>query len=144
MCTCSCCSLLSVLFYFFFFFLMILRPPRSTRTDTLFPYTTLFRSLQAHPRPGPAGLRLQSRPRSGRRRLRPGRSEEHTSELQSLMRISYAVFCLKKKKKTKHTITQDDHRTLSKTQHNREMIIQLYEYIQSQTITNKQIYNNNT
>src|SRR3546814_5478002 len=90
---------------------MIRRPPRSTRTDTLFPYTTLFRS----PRPvelcrtGGAGgaLRLAGPPR---RHRRPGRlphdlpveprrrSEEHTSELQSLMRISYAVFCLKKKK----------------------------------------------
>src|SRR3546814_3449243 len=91
---------------------MIRRPPRSTRTDTLFPYTTLFRSA------GDAGrraeLREQRRPaahlpaRRGQRgqhaggipqprRLAPGRSEEHTSELQSLMRISYAVFCLKKK-----------------------------------------------
>src|SRR3546814_1051638 len=77
---------------------MIRRPPRSTRTDTLFPYTTLFRS---HPRGlvrGTRQLRLrQSRPfvdRDGR----SGRSEEHTSELQSLMRISYAVFCLNKTK----------------------------------------------
>src|SRR3546814_4726250 len=108
---------------------MIRRPPRSTRTDTHFPYTTLFRSLRA------AWLRLRrgrkTEPRAarradgpgrhtknarqsadartprllGRRRHRlqgrrtgAGRSEEHTSELQSLMRISYAVFCLKKKK----------------------------------------------
>src|SRR3546814_981467 len=98
---------------FFFFFLMIRRPPRSTRTDTLFPYTTLFRSpaavdadigadrvahidaerLGQFPRP-----RLES---IGLRRQR--RSEEHTSELQSLMRISYAVFCLKKKKKKKNS-----------------------------------------
>src|SRR3546814_1019169 len=73
------------------FFLMIRRPPRSTRTDTLFPYTTLFRS------PGGGGG-----DDAGARRqpvLLRGRSEEHTSELQSLMRISYAVFCLKKKKK---------------------------------------------
>src|SRR3546814_4431423 len=82
---------------------MIRRPPRSTRTDTLFPYTTLFRS---------AGDLRALLSRAGSRavqgllpvRLRPGfersgRSEEHTSELQSLMRISYAVFCLKKKKK---------------------------------------------
>src|SRR3546814_6572558 len=91
---------------------MIRRPPRSTRTDTLFPYTTLFRSpprRSASPRPAPppsaAAGRSPSpashwRPKrsSARRPPRP-RSEEHTSELQSLMRISYAVFCLKKKKK---------------------------------------------
>src|SRR3546814_4558658 len=78
-------------------FLMIRRPPRSTRTDTLFPYTTLFRSL-----PGRHGDRRgRSRDPAGAhdhpRGARRGRSEEHTSELQSLMRISYAVFCLKKK-----------------------------------------------
>src|SRR3546814_11556161 len=94
------------LFYFvFFFFLMIRRPPRSTRTDTLFPYTTLFRSAepwQACPRRrAPHRPRdLADHPVTGRRGERD-RSEEHTSELQSLMRISYAVFCLKKKKKTK-------------------------------------------
>src|SRR3546814_8140381 len=79
-----------------FFFFMIRRPPRSTRTDTLFPYTTLFRSLRGgHPRWGllPAALCLLHH-------SYPGRSEEHTSELQSLMRISYAVFCLQQKKKT--------------------------------------------
>src|SRR3546814_15042405 len=77
-------------------FLMIRRPPRSTRTDTLFPYTTLFRS--------PRALRRSDwdRPRRIRGllaflRRNCGRSEEHTSELQSLVRISYAVFCLKKK-----------------------------------------------
>src|SRR3546814_5515775 len=74
---------------------MIRRPPRSTRTDTLFPYTTLFRSeasvltrspdRERFPEPGPPARALVDR------------SEEHTSELQSLMRISYAVFCLKKK-----------------------------------------------
>src|SRR3546814_4003461 len=97
---------------------MFRRPPRSTRTDTLFPYTTLFRSVprQLHPRV----LRTPSAPPASRARsdrLVPAgprsstcllkacnglpdteRSEEHTSELQSLMRISYAVFCLKKKK----------------------------------------------
>src|SRR3546814_3158041 len=89
---------------------MIRRPPRSTRTDTLFPYTTLFRS----PRPPRASRfpparkyswryrasRLPPDPRNPHRYKphSPGRrSEEHTSELQSLMRISYAVFCLKKK-----------------------------------------------
>src|SRR3546814_4733795 len=72
---------------------MIRRPPRSTRTDTLFPYTTLFRSL------GEPGA-LDRRGAVRRCRRTAPRSEEHTSELQSLMRISYAVFCLKKKKKS--------------------------------------------
>src|SRR3546814_4666955 len=129
-----------------FFFLIIQRPPRSTRTDTLFPYTTLFRSdrhgprrsrtgiadsstgsrqhpahaersaLEGHtpdlaggragedhsqhaPGTGPLSDGGLSRPRSA---VFQKRSEEHTSELQSLMRISYAVFCLKKKKKHKN------------------------------------------
>src|SRR5881409_4361927 len=76
------------------FFLMIRHPPRSTRETTLFPYTTLFRS-------GPApGRRRSARPgtRSGRGTAADPRSEEHTSELQSQSHISYAVFCLKKKK----------------------------------------------
>src|SRR3546814_11646039 len=109
-----------------FFFLMIRRPPRSTRTDTLFPYTTLFRSLRLVE---PADVQRGFPPRAPRRSqvpriqtstasqdlpravwraeerqdlrvwwpLRWMRSEEHTSELQSLMRISYAVFCLKQK-----------------------------------------------
>src|SRR3546814_2270852 len=107
---------------------MIRRPPRSTRTDTLFPYTTLFRSQcvcvryaqgidlrDRHVERGLAWARVQGggdngKPghdlsRSGSRHVqyrriayRAGRSEEHTSELQSLMRISYAVFCLNKKK----------------------------------------------
>src|SRR3546814_7870857 len=76
---------------------MIRRPPRSTRTDTLFPYTTLFRSHgSAAPRRYRWTSSTSSSPRP--RRTRRSRSEEHTSELQSLMRISYAVFCLKKKK----------------------------------------------
>src|SRR3546814_1379649 len=104
---------------------MIRRPPRSTRTDTLFPYTTLFRSgicngyvdayglWIGHPTPTIAetlascDVELVGMAGSGADRLlaeKPYyRSEEHTSELQSLMRISYAVFCLKKKKQT--TIT---------------------------------------
>src|SRR3546814_6505617 len=83
-----------------FFFLMIRRPPRSTRTDTLFPYTTLFRSSPASGllRVGGALAQPVVSIRSTRRKPRGSRSEEHTSELQSLMRISYAVFCLKKKK----------------------------------------------
>src|SRR3546814_4086844 len=101
-----------------FFFLMIRRPPRSTRTDTLFPYTTLFRSVGDH-----GGAQVDRPHHSGAQPVAAGvaaftpaaaasgsdarlagaggardRSEEHTSELQSLMRISYAVFCLKKKK----------------------------------------------
>src|ERR1043166_9904342 len=77
-------------FFFFFFFLMIRRPPRST----LFPYTTLFRSLPAMGR----SLRCERR---NYHRSEP-RSEEHTSELQSRFGISYAVFCLKKKKISTH------------------------------------------
>src|SRR3546814_17877434 len=94
------------------FLLMVRRPPRSTRTDTLFPYTTLFRSCPTTAQSAPQSMQLRSlhlrHPRShqmklSRRRGLPegrrclSRSEEHTSELQSLMRISYAVFCLKKK-----------------------------------------------
>src|SRR3546814_1219692 len=96
---------------------MIRRPPRSTRTDTLFPYTTLFRSAAGalpaagraehrshHRSRGPDPLGAPHRglapagvvPPAGREDGARGRSEEHTSELQSLMRISYAVFCLKK------------------------------------------------
>src|SRR3546814_12262820 len=96
------------------FFLMIRRPPRSTRTDTLFPYTTLFRSRE----PLKFGIEHETLRHRGKRyapipagsiraqraavrvrlyRAHKQRSEEHTSELQSLMRISYAVFCLKKK-----------------------------------------------
>src|SRR3546814_3359624 len=75
---------------------MIRRPPRSTRTDTLFPYTTLFRSCPQRAPPGAAPR--EQRTSSGWCGAGwCGRSEEHTSELQSLMRISYAVFCLKKK-----------------------------------------------
>src|SRR3546814_3446106 len=94
---------------------MIRRPPRSTRTDTLFPYTTLFRShdpvasrkaaLSSFDLYGDVGTEfsMSAQPFTG---FKIERSEEHTSELQSLMRISYAVFCLKKKKLTiKHNIT---------------------------------------
>src|SRR3546814_7196290 len=101
---------------------MILRPPRSTRTYTLFPYTTLFRSLGQqlqrrdirHPERADRSAVHRSRARHAvghdRRPHRnapergpQGRSEEHTSELQSLMRNSYAVFCLKKKQKKIHS-----------------------------------------
>src|SRR3546814_13706194 len=102
------------------FFLMNRQPPKFTRTATLFPYTTLFRSLALHGvrsgagrdqcgvarpraarlvRPRPACGACLAGARAGAAQLWRGlRSEEHTSELQSLMRISYAVFCLKKKK----------------------------------------------
>src|SRR3546814_5675001 len=98
-----------------FFFLMIRRPPRSTRTDTLFPYTTLFRSqIEAAGRPLAAlsedayAILHSSGGAAGKLRqfieIDASRSEEHTSELQSLMRNSYAVFCLKKKKQKPETI----------------------------------------
>src|SRR3546814_7899080 len=121
---------------------MIRQPPRSTRTDTLFPYTTLFRSIEAIGRVQHAhrqlgiffrdqhrNLDLRSRDRKdidaarGQRlehfgsdagvaaHTDPDRSEEHTSELQSLMRSSYAVFCLKKKKKN-HNTTRDIHKNI--------------------------------
>src|SRR3546814_2507016 len=113
---------------------MIRRPPRSTRTDTLFPYTTLFRShVSAHPADGRAGALRAARLRRPARSIAPWplasapwppgpqrlaradhapvptahRSEEHTSELQSLMRISYAVFCLKKTINKKTTSPAD-------------------------------------
>src|SRR3546814_15883235 len=103
-----------------FFFLMIRRPPRSTRTDTLFPYTTLFRSsvteyVVSGAADGDRAIVIEHPRLSGWTAMVTGgdredtpshirisvkvRSEEHTSELQSLMRISYAVFCLKKKNK---------------------------------------------
>src|SRR5210317_2517340 len=87
-------GLYSLIFFFLFFFLMIRRPPRSTPYPTLFPYTTLFRSQ-------PAGL--ANHHHGGQRRRLGQRSEEHTSELQSHSEISYAVFCLKKKKPQKRT-----------------------------------------
>src|SRR3546814_3677074 len=116
-----------------FFFLMLRRPPRSTRTDTLFPYTTLFRSnpqlrsalldafggdLQVEVARLRTGLRgngvlgndypsMSGSPYSNK-------SEEHTSELQSLMRISYAVFCLKKKKTNKNNKRQTETITSTK------------------------------
>src|SRR5210317_2335718 len=81
--------------FFFFFFLMIRRPPRSTPYPTLFPYTTLFRSISG---PLPTWTPCRARCRWWRAR---NRSEEHTSELQSHSENSYAVICLKKKKKKK-------------------------------------------
>src|SRR3546814_5725912 len=112
-----------------FFFLMIRRPPRSTLTDTLFPYTTLFRSFSVSSLESlstigsatvPASLPPAITSSLATTRSNPIRSEEHTSELQSLMRISYAVFCLKKKNNNekcnthKHTITSQ---RLQRTNH---------------------------
>src|SRR3546814_2396740 len=134
--------MLSSIMLCLFFFLMIRRPPRSTRTDTLFPYTTLFRSRgreavgeemdcgrigerpdQAFDAETPRGRVEHAADRAPVDDDRH-RSEEHTSELQSLMRISYAVFCLKKKTKTynhpnKHTIHIKHHDTTSNKLNNR-------------------------
>src|SRR3546814_6387856 len=101
---------------------MIRRPPRSTRTDTLFPYTTLFRSFRVvrrEIRASPSGVREHLLLSDGlsavsvyrvlRHAPELARSEEHTSELQSLMRISYAVFCLKKKNKKHEDVYQKSH-----------------------------------
>src|SRR3546814_6640433 len=127
--------------WYLFFFLMIRRPPRSKRTDTLFPSTTLFRSApgartederQRRDAPAPASgeaggsgghtARRRARGRGSGRQGRGGagrlaRSEEHTSELQSLMRISYAVFCLKKKNKLKNK-QNNNHKIITK--HNKD------------------------
>src|SRR3546814_7392845 len=112
------------------------RPPRSTRTDTLFPYTTLFRSsctrrlgrramylmlcpgIKTPPRGEPGGLGAQcAKFPITVAPICENRSEEHTSELQSLMRISYAVFCLKKKTRVTHCKRDDgvDARTKNAT-----------------------------
>src|SRR3546814_10374175 len=99
------------------FFLMIRRPPISTRTDTLFPYTTLFRSPRCKPWTTPQDCRIRNTTNNWlngraawpawRNMTSSGtpRSEEHTSELQSLMRTSYAVFCLKKKNVQQKNLT---------------------------------------
>src|SRR3546814_1626864 len=114
--------------FIWFFFLMIRRPPRSTRTDTLFPYTTLFRSPDNAAAHGGLirALLLAGDPESAQTALDAvpadliddaaidERSEEHTSELQSLMRISYAVFCLNKNKTTT-THPPEEHNHLHQT-----------------------------
>src|SRR3546814_3720943 len=119
---------------------MLRRPPRSTRTDTLFPYTTLFRSFIAWAQMGDANASIPTpqpilpRPMFGaspavaaatsltfvapRALEQPGaRSEEHTSELQSLMRISYAVFCLKKKTTSNQTTSEPNTTLYNDTSH---------------------------
>src|SRR3546814_10874373 len=144
---------MSLVVLYFFFFLMLLRPPRSTRTDTLFPYTTLFRSRQPGIgiaqqlvglglKPRHVGADIQRAVAGGLtqfvdpalklgdrfleveeachqersvKRAAALRSEEHTSELQSLMRISYAVFCLKKKKTQSYTVHKTTHQDYTTT-----------------------------
>src|SRR3546814_4611624 len=107
-CVCLAVLLVAAVLDSCVFFLMIRRPPRSTRTDTLFPYTTLFRSMTG------SAIAFMSEPtlpltiprvraHVTRQPTALARSEEHTSELQSLMRISYAVFCLKQKNTSKVT-----------------------------------------
>src|SRR3546814_3098346 len=126
------------------FFLMIRRPPRSTRTDTLFPYTTLFRSYTytltnayttspsanngAEVEPGKDSFTYTAHDANGNTvtgtiTIDIKRSEEHTSELQSLMRISYAVFCLKKKTintttELAHTCHQNQHESTNNIERN--------------------------
>src|SRR3546814_6983991 len=134
MCLCQIC-------YYCVVFLMIRRPPRSTRTDTLFPYTTLFRSAHRTDSMKQALEKLLRNNHAwadGVRNEDPQfferlRSEEHTSELQSLMRISYAVFCLKKKKKKSDehyghgkTSTEPTHLTVTVilySNHTRQIIV---------------------
>src|SRR3546814_4124468 len=110
---------------------MIRRPPRSTRTDTLFPYTTLFRSTGRRPGHGPTSCGAGSR-------WNLCRSEEHTSELQSLMRISYAVFCLKKKQNT-----EEEERTYKLTKKKVETKEQEKQHIHLHK-QEKKIYTRNT
>src|SRR3546814_5032619 len=118
-------------FSFRVFFLMIRRPPRSTRTDTLFPYTTLFRSRRRRKRCNNNKKKKKKKNNNNNNKKRKQsqgddedekkddashnaplaeRSEEHTSELQTLMRISYPVFCLKKKNRQCHRTHNDGHR----------------------------------
>src|SRR3546814_6788136 len=127
-----------------YFFLMIRRPPRSTRTDTLFPYTTLFRSnrdkvgkvTMAQVREiAEAKMKdLNASDIDAAAKIIAGRSEEHTSELQSLMRISYAVFCLKKNNQHYQEIYQ--HYMICRTITDNSLQQPLYKhyyYIQTQS-----------
>src|SRR3546814_3501678 len=120
---------------------MLRRPPRSTRTDTLFPYTTLFRSLNfidtyhrsgLYPMPLPSGIGSEA---AGIvEAIGPERSEEHTSELQSLMRISYAVFCLKQKNSLySWTVIFEIHRFIKRD-------VRLYGYQSHRTNNYKRVY----
>src|SRR3546814_5758630 len=116
---------------------MIRRPPRSTRTDTLFPYTTLFRSSARPSRCRPkATLKPATSSHCQRCWVKTpfgggallNRSEEHTSELQSLMRISYAVFCLKKKTTTHTKHTNNHHNKHSHIKHHINKCINRDDY----------------
>src|SRR3546814_4709955 len=103
---------------------MIRRPPRSTRTDTLFPYTTLFRSDPLFKFVGAKDYEKKGGRYEDDLFGNAERSEEHTSELQSLMRISYAVFCLKKKKDNTHKETNNITRQQTITTSKAALIIQ--------------------
>src|SRR3546814_2820392 len=135
------CMKIIILYYIVcvFFFLMIRRPPRSTRTDTLFPYTTLFRSPTALTTPNitPSTHTYQNTHHHHYYHIHTKytppphavimvvvRSEEHTSELQSLMRISYAVFCLKKKK-----THNKQNKTINKQKQNKNPMTRLNKII---------------
>src|SRR3546814_1090599 len=101
---------------------MIRRPPRSTRTDTLFPYTTLFRSVWPDRVPS-------ARPRHRNPPCRGRRSEEHTSELQSLMRTSYAVFCLKKKNAGAQALAAELHPSEARDSANQDAVQDVRQHI---------------
>src|SRR3546814_3969506 len=115
---------------------MIRRPPRSTRTDTLFPYTTLFRSARHRDHQDRRARVQGAGDRPAEAVHRAGRSEEHTSELQSLMRISYAVFCLKKKNNTTNSnqnLYTHIHTTTKTTQTRHTHITQNTKHLTIQT-----------
>src|SRR3546814_7816545 len=116
---------------------MIRRPPRSTRTDTLFPYTTLFRSSASWCPPADRTSR-----KSTSTDIR--RSEEHTSELQSLMRISYAVFCLKKKKNKKIRYIRDNRSPNLSNVHSKQRQIPHSTFTNTPHLTHKLESNANT
>src|SRR3546814_2668307 len=112
---------------------MIRRPPRSTRTDTLFPYTTLFRSYCMNTKDVELAIKYGYQAGSLRQPTWTiHRSEEHTSELQSLMRISYAVFCLKKKNRTTHQASITNNKRKSTTNNHKHKRLHTTHYIASQ------------
>src|SRR3546814_9647078 len=113
---------------------MIRRPPRSTRTDTLFPYTTLFRSSRSNST-GVSHVNTSTKSKNLSGNKSAERSEEHTSELQSLMRISYAVFCLKKKKHQKRPLTNNIPTNNKDNNHTHRQLINTPIYIITHIIT---------